>query len=214
MKKIISLLSFALLLCSCEKAPINLTDENIELRLESMIGENINSVSNTLKAEGFQKMKFENQINFTKNKETYLLKATNKIIISAGYQISDTTKTYKFFDKYHYKFETKTTDNYIGEIYAIEFSDWGQGYIDSVKVNLHIRQSYIILQRPTNQHKQPNLCIRKLVEWRKKQKQNVEYSTRRKSQNRMHNTFRFLNNQIINTHKNKKIRPQPRTDFF
>ena len=142
MKKIISLLSFALLLCSCEKAPINLTDENIELRLESMIGENINSVSNTLKAEGFQKMKFENQINFTKNKETYLLKATNKIIISAGYQISDTTKTYKFFDKYHYKFETKTTDNYIGEIYAIEFSDWGQGYIDSVKVN---NNSYIYI---------------------------------------------------------------------
>lgn len=142
MKKIISLLSFALLLYSCEKAPINLTDENIELRLESMIGENINSVSNTLKAEGFQKMKFENQINFTKNKETYLLKATNKIIISAGYQISDTTKTYKFFDKYHYKFETKTTDNYIGEIYAIEFSDWGQGYIDSVKVN---NNSYIYI---------------------------------------------------------------------
>lgn len=132
MKKIISLLSFALLLCSCEKAPINLTDENIELRLESMIGENINSVSNTLKAEGFQKMKFENQINFTKNKETYLLKATNKIIISAGYQLSDTTKTQKFLDKYHFQLDSKPSDEYIAEIYASQFSDWTNSYVDSI----------------------------------------------------------------------------------
>ena len=142
MKKFIPILSLALLFCSCEKAQINLTDENIEHRLESMVGENISAVSNTLKAEGFQKIKFDNQINFMKDKEAYLLIADNKTIVSAGYQLSDTTKTYKFFDKYHYEFETRATDNYMAEIYATDFSDWSQSYVDSTKVSSN---SYIYI---------------------------------------------------------------------
>jgi len=135
MKKIISLLSFALLLCSCEKAPINLTDENIESRLESMVGENINAVGNSLKAEGFQKFDFDNQINYTKGKETYLLKASKKTIVSAGYQLSDSTKTFKIFDKYHFSFDEKKTENYSAEIYATNFSDWSKSYVDSIKIS-------------------------------------------------------------------------------
>lgn len=133
MKKIVTLMSLALLMFGCEKAPIDITDENIEVRLESMVGENINAVGNTLKAEGFKKINFDSQTNYTKGKETYLLKAkTDKIIVSAGYQLSDTTKTQKFFDKYHYAFDAKVADEYIAEIYATNFSDWSNSYVDSI----------------------------------------------------------------------------------
>jgi hypothetical protein len=132
MKKFISLLSLTLILCCCEKAPINLTDENIERRLESMVGENINAVGNTLKAEGFKKIDFDTQINFTRGKETYLLKSTDKTIITAGYQLSDTTKTQKFLDKYHFQLDSKPSDEYIAEIYASQFSDWTNSYVDSI----------------------------------------------------------------------------------
>jgi hypothetical protein len=134
MKKFISLLSLALLLYSCEKAPINLTDENIELRLESIVGENINSVSNTLKSEGFKKLDFDTQINYNKGKETYILKENNKIVTSAGYQFSDSTKINSFFFKYHDSFQKKNTNDYYAEIYAINFSDWSKSYVDSINL--------------------------------------------------------------------------------
>ena len=135
MKKFISLLSFALLLCSCEKAPINLTDENIELRLESMVGENISAVGNSLKAEGFQKFDFDNQTNYIKGTETYLLKESKKTVVSAGYQLSDSTKAFKLFNKYHFSFDEKKTENYSAEIYATNFNDWSKSYVDSIKIN-------------------------------------------------------------------------------
>ena len=142
MKKTFNILLITLLFCSCERANLNLTDENIENRLMSMVGEKISSVSNSLKSEGFQKMKIDDQINFVKNKEAYVLKSDNKIVVSAGYQLSDTTKTYKFFDKYHYEFETRVADNYMAEIYATDFSDWGQSYVDSIEVS---NNSYIYI---------------------------------------------------------------------
>lgn len=142
MKKTFNILLITMLFCSCEKANLNLTDENIENRLMSMVGEKISAVSNSLKSEGFQKMKIDDQINFVKNKEAYVLKGDNKIVVSAGYQLSDTTKTYKFFDKYHYEFETRVADNYMAEIYATDFSDWGQSYVDSIEVS---NNSYIYI---------------------------------------------------------------------
>ena len=126
MKKIIPILFITILLAACEKANINLIDENIENRLKSMVGEKIGSVGNTLKAEGFQKFNFDEQVNYIKGTESYIFTTSNKTIISAGYQNNDSTKIYNLLDKYHYYFIDKNTENYSGEIYATNFNDFGK----------------------------------------------------------------------------------------
>ena len=134
MKKTFNILLITLLFCSCERANLNLTDENIENRLTSMVGEKISSVSNTLKNEGFQKMKFDDQINFVKNKEAYVLKENKNIVVSASYQLNDSTKTMKLYDEYRNSFSTKPTDKYEAYIYADNFLDFSKSYTDSVAV--------------------------------------------------------------------------------
>ncbi|MBR5188731.1 MAG: hypothetical protein IKW17_00565 [Paludibacteraceae bacterium] len=147
MKKLIPIISLLFLLLSCEKADLNLTDENIENRLKSMVGENITSVGNRLKSEGFQKFKFDEQINYIKGVETYLFTTSNKIVVSAGYQTKDSTKVYSILDKYHYSFTEKETEIYSGEIYSTDFSDWGNSYVDSINVG---NNNYIyIYDNPT-----------------------------------------------------------------
>lgn len=135
MKKFISLISLIFILFSCEKANLNITDTNIENRLYSMVGENINAVSNTLKNEGFQKFQFDNQINFIKNKETYIFKTSKKTIVSAAYQLNDSTKSIKLYDEYRNHFLQKNTDNYQAYIWADNFSDFGKNYVDSVLID-------------------------------------------------------------------------------
>ena len=135
MKKLITILSVALLLISCEKIDINLSEQNIEHRLISMVGENINTVGNSLKKEGFQKLKFDDQTNFTKNKETYLLKTDKKIIVSAGYQLNDSTKSIKLYDEYRIAFSKKQTTGYQASISAENFADFNKSYVDSVKIS-------------------------------------------------------------------------------
>lgn len=132
MKKSFNILLITLLFCSCERANLNLTDENIENRLTSMVGEKISSVSNTLKNEGFQKIKFDNQINFVKNKEAYILKENKNIVVSASYQLNDSTKSLKLYDEYRNSFLMKQTDGYEAYIYADNFLDFTNSYTDSV----------------------------------------------------------------------------------
>ena len=134
MKKITCFLFISLLFLSCEKANLDLIDTNIENRLKSMVGQNINSVGNTLKSEGFQKFKFDEQINYIKGFESYLFTTSNKIIVSAGYQTKDSTKVYNILDEYHYFFTQKETELYSGEIYSSDFSDWGNSYVDSINI--------------------------------------------------------------------------------
>lgn len=135
MKKLITILSITLVFISCEKANLNLSQQNIEHVLTSMVGENINNISNSLKKEGFQKLKFDDQTNFTKNRETYLLKTDKKIIISAGYQLNDSTKSIKLYDEYRIAFSNKQTTGYQAHIYAENFTDFTKSYIDSIKVS-------------------------------------------------------------------------------
>ena len=52
-------------------------DKDTLSRLKSMVGQNINSVGNTLKSEGFQKFKFDEQINYIKGFESYLFTTSN-----------------------------------------------------------------------------------------------------------------------------------------
>ena len=134
MKKLIPIISLLFLLFGCEKADLNLIDKNIENQLKSMVGENINSVGRTLKSEGFQKIKFDEQINYIKGSETYLFTTSNKIVVSAGYQTKDSTKVYNILDEYHFSFTQKETELYSGEIYSSDFSDWGNSYVDSVDI--------------------------------------------------------------------------------
>lgn len=134
MKKLIPLFSLLFILFSCEKIELNLSEQNIEYVLTSMVGENINTVGNSLKSEGFQKFKFDDQTNFTKNKEAYLLKTDKKIIVSAGYQLSDSTKSVKLYEEYRNSFSNKQTTGYQAYIYAENFVDFSKSYIDSVKV--------------------------------------------------------------------------------
>ncbi len=136
MKKFILALSLIILFSSCEKANLNISDTNIENRLYSMVGENINAVSNTLKKEGFQKFQIDNQINFTRNKEVYIFKTSKKTIISAAYQLNDSTKSIKLYDEYRNVFLSKNTDNYEAFIWADNFLDFGKNYVDSVYVNV------------------------------------------------------------------------------
>ena len=135
MKKIIPFLIFTVLFYSCEKANINLVETNIETRLQSMVGQKIGAVSNTLKSEGFQKLKIEQQTNFIKNNEIYLLKDIDKTIVLAGYQLKDSTKSVNLYEEYRNSFLTKNTDGYQGYIYAEHFADFSKGYVDSIKVN-------------------------------------------------------------------------------
>ena len=134
MKKLIPIISLLFLLFGCEKADLNLIDKNIENQLKSMVGENINSVGRTLKSEGFQKIKFDEQINYIKGSETYLFTTSNKIVVSAGYQTKDSTKVYNILDEYHFSFTQKETELYSGEIYSSDFSDWGNSYVDSIDI--------------------------------------------------------------------------------
>lgn len=134
MKKLFYIISITLLFCSCEKVELNLLDENIENRITSMVGKKITSVSNTFKSEGFQKMKIDNQINFIKGKETYILVEDKNIVVSAGYQLNDSTKSFKLYDEYRNDFMLKQTDGYEAYIYADNFVDFGNSYVDSVDI--------------------------------------------------------------------------------
>lgn len=135
MKKFIFILTLPFIFFSCEKANLNLIDENIENRLTSMVGENITSVGNTLKSEGFQKFKFDEQINYIKGSESYLFTTSNKIIVSAGYQLSDSTKSIKLYDEYRITFSNKQTTGYQAYIYAENFADFTKSYVDSINVS-------------------------------------------------------------------------------
>ena len=142
MKKILLIISLSMLLFSCEQINVDLTNEDIENQLKTMVGEKISSVGNTLKSEGFQKIKIEEQINYVKGKETYIFITKNKTVVSAGYQTNDSIKTYKILDKYHYSFEKKGIENYLGEIYSTNFKDWSKSYVDSIKISNN-QYSYI-----------------------------------------------------------------------
>ena len=136
MKKLLFISLVTLFLFGCEKANIDFQDSNIEKRLESMVGEKIGAVSNSLKNEGYKKLTIGDQTNFQKGKEAYLLKDVQNTIVSAGYQLNDTiTKTEKLYDEYRMIFSSKPTEKYQGYIYAENFADFNKGYIDSVKVN-------------------------------------------------------------------------------
>ena len=136
MKKLLFISLIALFLFGCEQANIDFQDSNIEKRLESMVGEKIGAVSNSLKSEGYKKLSFNDQTNFQKGKEAYLLKDVQNTIVSAGYQLNDSiAKVEKLYDEYRMKFSSKLTEKYQGYIYAEYFADFNRGYIDSVKVN-------------------------------------------------------------------------------
>lgn len=136
MKKLLFISLAALFLFGCEPANIDFQDSNIEERLESMVGEKIGAVSASLKNEGYKKLSFGDQTNFQKGKEAYLLKDVQNTVVSAGYQLNDsTTKVEKLYNEYRMIFTTKFAENYQAYIYAEHFADFNKGYIDSVKVN-------------------------------------------------------------------------------
>ena len=136
MKKLLFLTLTALFLFGCEQANIDFQDSNIEKRLESMVGEKIGAVSNSLKSEGYKKLSFNNQTNFQKGKEAYLLKDVQNTIVSAGYQLNDSVaKVEKLYNEYRLIFSTKPTEKYQAYIYAEHFADFQKAYIDSVKIN-------------------------------------------------------------------------------
>jgi hypothetical protein len=136
MKKLLFISLAALFLFGCEQANIDFQDSNIEKRLESIVGEKIGAVANSLKSEGYKKLAFDDQTNFQKGKEAYLLKDVQNTIVSAGYQLNDSSLvTEKFYDEYRMIFSNKLTEKYQGYIYAENFADFNKGYIDSVKVN-------------------------------------------------------------------------------
>lgn len=136
MKKLLFLSLAALFLFGCEQANIDFQDSNIEKRLESMVGEKIGAVSNSLKSEGYKKLSFNDQTNFQKGKEAYLLKDVQNTIVSAGYQLNDSiAKVEKLYNEYRLIFSTKPTEKYQAYIYAEHFADFQKAYIDSVKIN-------------------------------------------------------------------------------
>ena len=136
MKKLLFISLAALFLFGCEQANLDLQDSNIEKRLESMVGEKIGAVSNSLKSEGYKKLSFNNQTNFQKGKEAYLLKDVQNTIVSAGYQLNDSVaKVEKLYNEYRLIFSTKPTEKYQAYIYAEHFADFQKAYIDSVKIN-------------------------------------------------------------------------------
>jgi hypothetical protein len=136
MKKLLFISLAALFLFGCEQANIDFQDSNIEKRLESMVGEKIGAVSNSLKSEGYKKLSFNDQTNFQKGKEAYLLKDVQNTIVSAGYQLNDSvTKVEKLYNEYRLIFSTKPTEKYQAYIYAEHFADFQKAYIDSVKIN-------------------------------------------------------------------------------
>ena len=117
MKKLLFISLAALFLFGCEQANIDFQDSNIEQRLESMVGEKIGAVSNSLKSEGYKKLSFNDQTNFQKGKEAYLLKDVQNTIVSAGYQLNDSVaKVEKLYDEYRMKFSSKLTEKYQGYI--------------------------------------------------------------------------------------------------
>lgn len=136
MKKLLFISLVALFLFGCEQANIDFQDSNIEKRLESMVGEKIGAVSNSLKSEGYKKLSFNDQTNFQKGKEAYLLKDVQNTIVSAGYQLNDSVaKVEKLYNEYRLIFSTKPTEKYQAYIYAEHFADFQKAYIDSVKIN-------------------------------------------------------------------------------
>jgi hypothetical protein len=136
MKKLLFISLAALFLFGCEQANIDFQDSNIEKRLESMVGEKIGAVSNSLKSEGYKKLSFNDQTNFQKGKEAYLLKDVQNTIVSAGYQLNDSVaKVEKLYNEYRLIFSTKPTEKYQAYIYAEHFADFQKAYIDSVKIN-------------------------------------------------------------------------------
>jgi hypothetical protein len=136
MKKLLFISLAALFLFGCEQANIDFQDSNIEKRLESMVGEKIGAVSNSLKSEGYKKLSFNDQTNFQKGKEAYLLKDVQNTIVSAGYQLNDSVaKVEKLYNEYRLIFSTKPTEKYQAYIYAEHFADFKKAYIDSVKIN-------------------------------------------------------------------------------
>ena len=136
MKKLLFISLAALFLFGCEQANIDFQDSNIEKRLESMVGEKIGAVANSLKSEGYKKLAFDDQTNFQKGKEAYLLKDVQNTIVSAGYQLNDSVaKVGKLYNEYRLIFSTKPTEKYQAYIYAEHFADFQKAYIDSVKIN-------------------------------------------------------------------------------
>ncbi len=134
-------------LTSCEKADINLEEENIETRLNSMLGLELSSVSNLLKSEGYSSINLDNIYSFVGDDDSYTVvrnEKSPKTIYSAGYKQTNTSTALNTeYITYRESFEQKDETSYLGTIAANNFVDLEKGYVDSVVYSIDDLGDYI-----------------------------------------------------------------------
>lgn len=123
---------------ACEKADIDF-DSDVEIRLTSLLGEEIEPVSNTLKSKGFTRMGIEQLSSFVNPNETYNFasnKKKPKTIYSAGYQLTDLSESAgKTYGSYRNSLLLKQGTEYEAQIAASPFVDLTESYVDSVRLS-------------------------------------------------------------------------------
>lgn len=135
------------ILSSCEKADIDLEEENIETRLNSMLGLELSSVSNLLKSEGYSRVNLDNIYSFIGDNDSYTVvrnEKSPKTIYSAGYKQTNTTTALNTeYITYRESFEQKGETSYLGTIAANYFVDLEKGYVDSTVYSIDDLGDYI-----------------------------------------------------------------------
>lgn len=132
---LVTLVTFCVL-PSCEKADINLEEENIETRLDNMLGLGVSSVKNLLTSEGYECINFDNVYSFIGDDNDYTLlcntKSPKKIYTAAYQETNITSYLNTMYITYRDSFQQKGKTSYSGTIAANYFVDLDKSYVDSI----------------------------------------------------------------------------------